>query len=402
MTTTPTYTNIRIGTNLTDLVDIKLHPTRDGGSGNPLLIWRHTGGGASGSKSDLWSGSLPQMDSLIAYLHDTARAVHFDVASIESDQWGFTQPGLDPVTGRIPRTFQALYPQIILSLQRNIRNSRMVLKGYGCDPDKQILMGSSHGAWATVMSCLMQPDFGGSGQKAEARRRFDTRGHNSIPLGFIVHDMAYPDWRKAATSTGITFSGTVSGTTITATGAFVHYRFTAGDQCVIATGTGMGTFTIASRTTGGNAIVLTSAPGDGACTGYVSTDSTDLLWSGVLFGTKSNGTVDGVVQYDEWDTVPLALKQAVSPQYWAETGQLTFLPPTYFIHDADGNGTHPIGNLWDPSTNIHDRSAAQLLSDTIRSKGKSSTFRYTPSDLSEWSSNAIPALLYNWMAALVS
>lgn len=400
--TAATASNVRWGPHLTDVFDYALHPTRDGGRGNPLLIWRHTGGGTSGSKANLWDGPHYEMNQLLAYLMSTDRAVHFDVVSVETDQYTFFESG-QPV----PRSFRVMFPGIVNSMQRAIRGVRVAMQPLGSDPSRVGLMGASHGSWLSLMSQLLPGEAAGSAPKNDIRRRFEARGYDHRVKFAWLWSLAYPDWRKIASATGITFTGaTVSGTGVTKTGGFTNYRFTTGDTCVITSGATPGTYTIASRTSN-DAIVLATSAGSGTAAGYVSTDQTDLRWSTFLFGTKVNGS-----SYAEWDALPASLRAAVSPQDWAEKGQIAYLPPTLFSSanvtngvDPVGNGIHPYGNTYDTGvngTNIHDWHGAFDLSAELAARGSDSSFYGYTGDVASWTNMAEPARIYDWMVARIN
>lgn len=410
--TAATATNVRWGPNLTDVFDYALHPTRDGGAGNPLLIWRHTGGGTSGSKANLWDGPHYEMNQLLAYLMSTDRAVHFDVVSIETDQYTFFEAG-QPV----PRSRRVQHPQIVSSLQRGIRGVRAVMQPIGSDPSRVGLMGASHGAWLALMSMLMPGETAGSAPKADMRRRLDTRGYDHRVKFAWIWSLAYPDWRKIASSSGITFTGaTVSGTSLTtpSNDSFAHYRFTAGDVVVITGGSATrGTYTITAKNSNNDALTLATSAGSGTASGYLSTDQTDLSWSTFLFGTKNAGNgADGLPTYTEWDALPASLRNAISPQYWAEQGQIAHLPPTLFSSanvtngvDPVGNGIHPYGNTYDTGvngTNIHDWHGASDLADTLAARGSDSSFYGYTGDVASWTNMTEPARIYDWMVARIN
>ena len=390
--TVATASNIRWGPHLTDVFDYALHPTRDGGAGNPLLIWRHTGGGGAGSKAQLWDGPHYEMNKLLEYFMSASRDVHFDVVSVESDQYTFFEAG-QPV----PRSFRVMYPGVVSSYQRSIRNIKAIMQPLGSDPARVGLMGASHGGWLTLMSQLMPAEFSGSAPRADARRRFDAHGFDHRCKLMWLWSLAYPDWRKIASATGITFTGaTVSGTSVTKTSGFTNYRFTTGDTCVLTSGATPGTYTIASRTNN-DTIVLATSAGSGTAAGYVSTDQTDLRWSTMLFGTKVNGT-----SYAEWDALPERLRNAVSPQYWAEQGQIDLFPPSFFSSSLSGDGIHPYGNLYNGSSDIHDYHGAQDLSAALAARGSDSTFRSYSVGVETWTSLAEPAIIYDWMVARIN
>lgn len=391
--TSPSISNIRVGTELNDVLDLCLHPTQDSGAGNPLVIYRHTGGGTNGHKGEVFNGEQPNMATLFDYLLSPSRSVHFNVATIESAQQSWN-------SSFIPRSIRTHHPGIITSYQRNVRNARMVLKDYNCDPSRVILLGASHGAWLNIMQMLLAPDFGGSGQRNDRRKRFETFGYNSRVKGCVQYEMSYPDWRRSLLSNGITFAGaTLAGASLTLAGAFAHYRWVSGDQCFI---TGVGTFDIASKTNN-NTIVLTSPPAGGTYSGYVSTDYTDLSFSNMLFGTRQTGTdAGGVPLYAEWDALPASLKGAVSPMDWVEQNQLAFAVPTYFVTEGYGDGIHPYGNSYNVGSDVHDWHIARDLSDALRAKGKSSTYYNNAlAGTTPWTNGTIPALLYNWMVARI-
>lgn len=407
-----TATNIRWGPNLTDVFDYALHPTRDGGAGNPLLIWRHTGGGTSGSKANLWDGPHYEMNQFLAYILSASREVHFDVVSMESDQYTFFEAGAP-----VPRSRRVMYPQTIASYQRAVRAIRATMQPLGSDPSRIGLMGASHGAWLTLMSQFMRADFAGSAPHADVRRRYDFRGYDHRPKFMWLWSLAYPDWRKLASASGITFTGaTVSGTSLTtpSNDSFAHYRFSAGDQVVITSGSATkGTYTVTAKNANNDALTLATSAGSGTAAGYLSTDQTDLLWSGMLLGTKSPGNgSDGLPTYAEWDAMPASLKAAMSPQYWAEQGQIGYYPPTLFSSanvtngvDAIGNGIHPYGNTYDTGvsgTNIHDWHGAYDLSATLAAKGNDSSFYGYTGDVAGWTSQADSRRVYDWMVARIN
>jgi hypothetical protein len=386
------------GTRLSDEFSYKLHPTRDGGAGNPLLFWRHPGGGSAEAHLELWDqggGTFYDMTKMLEYLFDPAREVHFDVVSVESPQVRFD-------TTKIPLSMRSFCPSVITGFQRSIRNASMIMKDLGSDPERKGIMCASHGSWIATMSMLWQPEFGGSGQRAERRGRFETRGYNSKFKFGVLSLMAYPDWRKLCKSDGITFTGTIAGgpSAITATGMFAHYRYTAGDTVIFTTAGGVShTATVAAKTSN-NIVTLTASLGlSGAVSGFISTDQVDPSWAGMLFGTKAEDAPDafGNPDYRDWDALPQGMREAVSPMYWAEQNLLNFVPPTYFISNlAEGNGVHPYGNSYDPTSAIHDYNGAIELSNLLRSHGKSSTWEGYP-DFDGWTDYSIPARLYNWM-----
>src|SRR6185295_13771434 len=257
----------------------------------------------------------------------------------------------------------------------------------------------------------------GSAPRADHRRRFDARGFDHRCKLMWIWSLAYPDWRKIASSSGITFTGaTVSGTSLTtpSNDSFAHYRFSAGDQVVITSGTATkGTYTVTAKNSNNDALTLATSAGSGSAAGYLSTDQTDLLWSGMLFGTKSPGNgADGLPTYAEWDALPTALRNAVSPQYWAEQGQLGLFPPTLFsaanVTDGVnpvGNGIHPYGNLYDTGvngTNIHDWHGSFDLSATMSARGVDSSFYGYTGDVATWTNLTEPARIYDWMVARIN
>jgi hypothetical protein len=399
MTTATSFTNVRWGTDLCDVFDVALHPTRDDGAGNPMLVYRHTGGGDTGSKTECWDGGFQELDAMWAYLLSPSRAVHFDIFSVESAQRTFGSV--------LPRTSRAQFPQTVVSFQRAVRNTGMIAKDiYGSDPTRKACMGGSHGAWLSTMSMLMQPDFGGSGVRIERRKRFETHGYNSRPFAIVPWQLAYPDFRKIASPTGITFTGaTISGTAVTGTAlAFEHYRFTAGDVLVITGGTATpGTYTVSAKNSDNVHLTLATSAGSGTADGYLSTDQTDLQWSKMLFGTLPENAVggDGLPQYLEWDLLPRSLRETVSAQFWAEQNQLAYAVPSFFISFNDllnpSTGIHPYGSNWG-GLDIHDWHGARDLSAMLSSKGKSSTFQ-DYNGLTEWNDGTRPAQIYNWLVA---
>lgn len=398
-----TATNVRWGNNLTDVFDYALHPVR---GNNPLLIFRHGGGGYSGWHGEFWDGTSTQFEKLCTYLLSPSRAVHFDIASIETGQYVFSS-----VPALVPRSQRTLFPDFVTSYQRAVRNVRMLMYEIaGSNPSQVFTMGASFGSYLSLLSMFMQPEWG-SGQRNERRKRFDTRGWTSTVSGSILWSTAFPDWRKVASPNGINFTSiSINGTAVGDAGdvsnPFQRYRFTAdgSDQFVVVTGTGTvapGTYNISAKDSNNRQLTLATAAGVGTATGYMSTDTTDLQHVRPMLGTKPEPAgADGNIVYAEFDALPRGLKEAMSPLAWIQANQTAFVRPTYFVqNDEQGTGHYPYGNSYEFGANVHDTQVAVTLAQALQAKGKDCTLRLCNRDLSTWNSFLEPQLIYNWMVS---
>lgn len=390
----PTYANLRWGAGAFDLFDYFKHPTRDVG-GNPLFIFRHGGAGVTGYKGENNPANIENIHTLLRYLLDPARATHFDVACVETPQYML---GVEMGRGE-----SLVYPDVIYRLQRCVQIVRMMAGDLGGNPALATLGGESYGGWMVLMATLLQPFLGGGGVRMERRRRFETRGWDSITKG-VVNYNGLTDYRRTTGARAVSFAGATwnHGTlTLTKAGAFTNWFaqcINGVDQCLLTAGTNatLGTYTIASATA--NTLVLTSSPGATATalSGRVSTDAIQV--GGI------SPALTGSVNVTQWNAVPKSIKAAMSPQAYAEANELRYLVPIYNIYGDQGTGNWPYANAYEFGSNIHDYHQGIDFDAAVRLKGRRSvndTFARGTWEVASMTGDAISKRVYDWMAARI-
>lgn len=148
-------TALRWGDEANQVFDYYPHSTRDTG-GNPVLIYRHPGGGDSGNYQSVWTESSRWKMYFMQYVHDTTGLdLHFDVISVETAQRSW-----DASFAAGKKSF--ILQQIADAQRCIIALKRMGVRGIGSssyklDPSKFILMGDSHGSNLWSLSQVMPP-----------------------------------------------------------------------------------------------------------------------------------------------------------------------------------------------------------------------------------------------------
>lgn len=144
------------GDDAQQLYDYYPHATRDP-YGNPLIIFRHVGGGVGGNYQTIWTASSRFIMWFFEYVHNTTSlGLHFDIVSVSTAQRQFDANYL---TGK--KTFilgQAQDMQrCIVAMKRLGRIGFGSSNQYKVDPKRIILFGESHGSNICSLSQLMPP-----------------------------------------------------------------------------------------------------------------------------------------------------------------------------------------------------------------------------------------------------
>lgn len=347
--------------------DYLQHPTRDPG-GNPVLLYRHPGGGNSGTKGSVWTVNQGAngFANYLANVRTAAGDTHFDFASIE-----FAQARLDAVEGKGK---VLLFPEVIVEAQRAVIGFKQQIQALGGDPSRIVVMGECHGAYQWLLACcFMSPSASSTGGLLENRRIYSSRYWDSRVRGVINYAGNPLDLRRRLQTNVDPGFGIFAGATwteatkkITKIGAFAHYDFVAGDACVIASGTNAtpGQYAVASKIDADN-ITLTTSVGATASnlSGYTSCEVYDPSQSNAYFGTNQ------AVNFNEWYGVPQSMKTAASALAYAQAGQLSFYVPVIHIYEDAGTHSIPYGNLFTVGSDGHDIQQGTDLRTALAARG---------------------------------
>lgn len=166
--------------------DVYPHATRDP-TGNPVIVYRHPGGGIGGYYNDVWTTNRAPA-WFFKYLHTTTSlGLHFDVISVET-----AQRSIDTLaTGR--KTFVLGHAndfQRAVSALKQIGRIGFSGGTYKSDPRRYVGWGESHGANVEALSQVMPRIFAPPiwGEKSS----FST---SDPALNAIVYHIGQPDVR---------------------------------------------------------------------------------------------------------------------------------------------------------------------------------------------------------------
>ena len=389
----PTFQDLKWGRDYMSRFDYLQHPTRDPG-GNPVLVYKHPGSGVSGSHRFVWNNS-PGANAFATFVSQTKIAstdTHWDFCSIESAQCGW-----DATEGRSKVGF---FPETVVDMQRAVVGVKQQIALLGGDPNRIVAFGECHGAYQMLLAlCFMAPSATVSGGLLENRRIYSSRHWDSRVKGIINYAGNPMDLRRFPSSNSAPGFGGFTGAAwtnatkkITKAGAFAHYDFVAGDQCVITAGTNAtpGTYTVASKIDSDN-ITLTTSVGATASnlSGYTSCEQYDPSQNLAYFGTNQG------VNFNEWYALPQTLKVAASSLAYAQAGQLSFYVPLLHIYENAGTNTVPYGNLFTTGSDGHDFKQATDLQAALGTRGISTQRIIIDRITNPWNSSAFAQANYS-------
>lgn len=389
MALVPTNSNVRWGPHALDIYDIFRHPTRDAG-GNPMLIYKHTGGGA---KDDFYNQSGTIAFIMFSYLLDSARDVHFDCMSIETPEYRLATRG---------RSVQ--FPECTFEAQAAICGIKARAADFGQNSAKMCAMGESFGGWVFLMSQIFQPYVPQLGQKVAAwnallpRQGFYITQPVDSSLKGLINLDGVVDWRKLATPRGIKFTnGVWSGTTITSTGSFTNYRDDTQDRdllVVTAPSNIAGTYQITGKTN--DTLTMAVSKTVTGVAGYVPTDQLEL---NIAFNLYGGPTTLSSASAASWDALPRSMIEQASPMWYAQNDRASYLCPVYNQYSVtNATGHTPYGSSWTSTyggtPNVHDPAQGYDLHAALRAIGKSS--EYSNVLRTAWTTSD-SIRLYNWL-----
>lgn len=277
--TAPTLSNQRWGPEGWQLFNYWAHPIRDGG-GNPLLIWRHGGGGVIGNYTTVTMDTSYAAEGYIAYLlwylNQSARDMHFDIVSIQTSQQVYTVP-----ISTIRRTKRQHMLENIQDHKRGIAAIKAWGQGhygqttYKINPYKVITGGHSFGGTLTALSMITPPTVYPTSNSIGSIRRYEPNQFDSTSLGVIFFS-SQVDFRNRS---------------------------------------------------------LPSVGGPDTVKDYL-----DYTAVGGIFGTRVDDT------HAEWDLIPAQMKESVSLLAYIQKGHTQFYKPMYVLYQnyAGFAGTYPL------------------------------------------------------------